>query len=184
MADNPQFFRDTREPHFLSPLTAVTLAATDKALYPKDNFPSLGEKYFSRPTKKLRLRFFGLITTAATPGNLVLKLYYGTGADANGIVIASTAAVALIANQANKNWMAEFYVRCITIGSAGTLAANGEAGFEPAVIASTNQPLMMPNTVSAAVDLTAALIISLQANRSGSTAETMTITDMEVESLN
>ena len=37
---------------------------------------------------------------------------------------------------------------------------------------------------SAACDLTAALIISLQYSRSGSTAETIAITDLEVDALN
>jgi hypothetical protein len=52
-----------------------------------------------------------------TPGNLVLSLLYGNGADANGVTICSSAAIALIASQTNLSWMAEFFVHCRSIGS-------------------------------------------------------------------
>jgi len=181
------FYNDLREPFIAADIAAVTLAATNKALYPVSNFPALGGQYFARVGKKMRIRAFGRMTTGATPGNLTMGVLYGTGADANGVVLASSAAIALIASQTNLSWEADILVHCRSIGSAGTLFVTGKFICNNAVIASTNQPLMIPASapaVSAACDLTAANIISLQALRSGSTAETMQIHDMEVLALN
>jgi hypothetical protein len=181
------FYNDLKEPHISVDPAAVTLATTLKALYPAGNFPNLGGQYFARPGKKLKIRAFGRITTVLTPGNLVLSLLYGNGTDANGVTICSSAAIALIASQTNLSWMAEFAVHCRSIGSTGTLFGTGYAKFNPAVIASTNQPILIPASapaVSASCDLTAALGLSLQASRSGSTAETMQLHDLEVIAMN
>jgi hypothetical protein len=81
----------------------------------------------------------------------------------------------------------DFFVHVRSLGSAGTLFANGMFNANVGVVASTLQPVMIPASapvVSAAVDLTAAKIISIQAKRSGSTAETMTVQDMDVISMN
>lgn len=181
------FYQDTREPFIASDIAAVTLAATNKALYPVSNFPALGGQYFARPGKKLHIMAYGRMTTGATPGNLTLGVLYGTGADANGVVLQSSAAIALVANQTNIMWMMDIMVHCRSIGSAGTLFACGMFQCNPALIASTAQPVMIPASaaaVSGACDLTAANIISLQALRSGSTAETMQIHDLKVVSVN
>lgn len=181
------FYNDLREPFIGADQSPVTLSTTDKALYTASAFPVLGGQYFARIGKKLRIRAFGKITTALTPGNLTIDIYYGTGADANGVLLASSAATALIASQTNLSWMIELYVHARSLGSAGTLFCDGIAHFNPAVVASTAQPMMIPASaavVSGACDLTAALIISLQAKRSGSTAETMTVQDLEITALN
>lgn len=186
MADG-LFYTDLREPFTASDITAVTLAATNKALYPASNFPVLGGQYFARPGKAIRIKLFGRITTALTPGNISFGIYYGTGADANGVLLASTAAVALSASQTNLSWEGEFDVTCRTIGSTGTLFATGRVLFNNAVVASTLQPLLLPASAAAAsgsCDLTAALILSVQALRSGSTAETMQVHQMQVLALN
>jgi hypothetical protein len=183
MADG-LFYNDLREPFIGADITAVTLAATNKALYPASNFPVLGGQYFSRIGKKMRIRAFGRMTTGATPGNLTLGVLYGTGADANGVVLASSAAVAMSINQTNVSWEIDVRVHCRSIGSAGTLFVTGHALFNEAVIASK---MLIPATapaVSGACDLTASLIISLQALRSGSTAETMQVHDLEVVAMN
>jgi hypothetical protein len=94
---------------------------------------------------------------------------------------------ALTASKTNLSWWAEIFVHCRSIGSAGTLFCTGIAHFNVGLIASTLQPIMLPDSaaaVSGAVDLTAANIISVQYLRSGSTAETMTVHDIEVEALN
>lgn len=186
MADG-LFYHDTREPHIGLDITAVTLAATAKALYPASNFPVLGGQYFARVGKKLRIRLFGRITTVLTPGNGSFDIYYGTGADANGVLLASSAALALTASQTNLSWWVDVSVHCRSIGSTGTLFCVGEAGFNVAVLASTLQPMLIPASapvVSAACDLTAALILSVQFKRSGSTAETMQVHDMMVTAVN
>lgn len=186
MADG-LFYHDTREPFIGADITAVTLAATYKALAPLSNYPVLGGQYFSRVGKKLRIRMFGRMTTGATPGNLQIACLYGTGADNNGVTVAASAAVALQASQTNLSWWLEYFLHCRSIGSAGTLFGTGIFHCNVALILSTAQPVMIPASapaVSSAVDLTAALIPSIQALRSGSTSETMQVHDMEVVALN
>lgn len=184
MADG-LFYIDLREPCISTDVTAVTLAATNKALYPAAAFPVLGGQYFARPGKKIRIRAFGRITTALTPGNLTLALFYGTGADANGVSLAASAAQVLIASQTNLSWEIDLLCHCRTTGAAGTLFVTGKAAFNTAVIAAG--AFLIPASapvVSGSCDLTAALILSVQALRSGSTAETMQIHDMEVIAFN
>lgn len=181
------FYNDLREPFMSADQAAVTLAATDKALYTASAFPVLGGQYWARIGKKLRIRAFGKITTAVTPGNLTWDIYYGSGADATGTILASSAALALTASQTNLSWEIDIYIHCRSTGSAGTLFCDGKSFFNNAVVASTLQPVLIPASaavVSGAVDLTAANIISLQFKRSGSTVETMTVQDLEVTALN
>jgi hypothetical protein len=186
MADG-LFYLDTREPFIATDLTAISPLATAVALYTPSNFPVLGGQYFSRPGKAIRVRVFGRCTSAATPGNVSFAVYYGTGASANGVLLASSGAVAWTAAQTNMSFMVEVDVTCRTVGSTGTLFCTGKAQFNVAAVASTLQPLMIPATapvVSAACDLTAALILSVQMLRSGSTAETAQIHQMQVIALN
>jgi len=181
------FYLDSRSPFITADVASVTLAATDKALYPKDNFPVLGGQYFNYIGKGLRIWLFGRVTTAATPGNGTFDIYYGTGADANGTILASSGTVALSASQTNLSWNIDVEVRCRSIGATGTLFCTGQANFNNAVIASTLQPLLIPASApaaSGAIDLTSANIISVQSKRSGSTAETMQVHQMTVVSLN
>lgn len=181
------YYQDTREPFITADIAAVTLAATQKALYPASNFPNLGGQYFARPGKKIHIVLIGRMTTVLTPGNLTIAILYGTGADANGVTLQSSAAVALVASQTNLMWILDVMIHCRSIGSAGTLFCVGTFQCNPALIASTAQPLMIPASaaaVSGACDLTAALIVSCQAARSGSTAETMQVHDMKVVALN
>ena len=169
--DGP-FYNDLRSPFITADIASVTLSTTDKALYPKDNFPVLGGNYFSYVGKKLRVRAFGKMTTAVTPGNLTIDIYYGDGTDANGVIIQSSAAFALTASQTNLSWECDFTVHCRSIGAAGTLFCTGHFEANNAVVANTLQPVLIPASaavVSGACDLTAAKIISLQAKRSGST---------------
>lgn len=185
MADNASFFHDTREPMFVSNLAAITLATTLKALYTASNFPVIGGQYFARPGKKVKIRLFGSLSTGLTPGNGVWSVLYGTGADANGVVLASSAAHALIASQTNISFEVEVTIRCITTGNTGTLEVTGRVIYNAAVVATFVQ--MIPASAaapSAACDLTAALILSIQFSRSGSTAETIAITDLDIHALN
>lgn len=184
--DGP-FYNDLRAPFIGADLAQVTLATTAKALYTPSAFPNLGPQYFSYIGKKLRIRMAGKITTVLTPGNGSFNVYYGTGADANGVLLMTGTPVALTASQTNLTWSLDLSVRCVTTGSVGTLEVLGEAHFNVAVIASTLQPIMLPASAavpSAACDLTAANIISVQYLRSGSTVETMTVQDLEVIAMN
>lgn len=182
MADGLHY-HDTRAPFMAADQAAVTLATTAKALYTPSAFPVLGGQYFDVIGKKLHIRAFGKITTALTPGNGSFDIYYGTGADANGVILASSAALALTASQTNLSWMLEVWISCRSLGSTGTLMCVGRAEFNVGVLANTLQPMMIPASaavVSGSVDLTAALIPSIQFKRSGSTVETMTLQDLDV----
>ena len=144
----------------------------------------LGGQYFARVGKKLRIRLFGRITTGLTPGNGSFNVYYGNGADATGIVLMTGTPVALLPSQTNLSWATEIFIHCRSTGSAGTLFCTGRALFNSAVQAG---PILLPASapaVSAACDLTAANIISVQYLRSGSTAETMQVHDIEVVAMN
>lgn len=184
MADG-LFYHDLREPFLAADQGAVTLAATDKALYTPSAFPLLGGQYWARVGKKMQIRAFGKITTAATPGNGTFDIYYGNGTDANGTILASSAAQTLVASQTNLSWMIELWISCRTTGSAGGLFVDGRATFNTGVIAAGT--FLIPASAAAvtgSLDLTAANIISVQFKRSGSTAETMTVQDLEVNALN
>lgn len=183
MADG-LLYNDLREPCISVDISAVTLSTTDKALYPVSNFPVLGGQYFSRIGKKIKIRLFGRMTTGTTPGNLTWDIYFGTGADANGTILASSAAEALTASQTNLTWEVELYIHCRSTGSAGTLFVTGHAIFNESVKAVRQMIPASAPAVSGSVDLTAANIISVQVKRSGSTAETMQVHDMEVIALN
>lgn len=181
------FYNDLREPFIGADITAVTLSTTAKALYPASNFPVLGGQYWARIGKAIRVRLFGRMTTAATPGNGSFNVYYGSGADANGTAIMTGTPVALVASGTNLSWMAEIDVHARSLGSAGTLFCTGWALFHVGLLLSTNAPMLLPASapaVSGAVDLTAANIISMQFLRSGSTAETMQVHNMQVTALN
>lgn len=183
------FYVDTREPHSVGPtdIASVTLAATAKALYTPSAFPVLGGNYFARPGKKLKIRLWGRMTTGATPGNGSFNVYYGDGTDANGVLLMTGTPVALVANATALAWQCELFVKCVTTGSAGTLFCCGYAQFHVGLLLSTLAPMFLPAStpaVSGACDLTVAKIISVQFLRSGSTAETMQVHDMEVQPQN
>src|SRR5258708_1019367 len=108
MADG-LFYNDLRSPFLTADPTIapVSLSTTDKAIYTPSNFPVLGGQYWV-PGKKLKIRMFGRMTTAATPGNFTWDVYYGNGTDANGTIIMSGTATALVANGTALSWCAEF----------------------------------------------------------------------------
>lgn len=182
--DTP-FYVDTREPVIVVPPLSVTLAATAKALYTTAAFPGPMGQYFVRHGKKFRIRLFGQITTVLTPGNGVFDIYWGSGADATGVILASSAALTLIASRTNDAWELDVTVTCRSQGATGTLFCTGHCIFAPGVVAAAGGliPASAP-VVSAAVDLTASSIISVQFRRSGSTVETMQVLDGEFQALN
>jgi len=181
------FYWDTREPFNTGDQTSVTLSTTAKALIPAAASPVFGGQYWSRIGKKVRLRLFGRMTTVTTPGNGTVNIFYGSGADNTGTSVVSSAAKALSASQTNLSWDLEVYVHARTLGATGTLFGTGKILYNVALMASTVQPQMIPDSAPAAsgsVDLTAANIISPQYLRSGSTAETMQVHDVEITACN
>lgn len=189
MADNANYFVDSRLPFITGDISAVTLSSTDKALIPAANIPVLGTNYFGFIGKAIRIRLFGRMTTAATPGNGTFSLYYGTGADANGTVICASAAIVLTASMTSSSWELDLIVRARTLGATGTLFGTGAFNLLNSVTTTAAaSEYMVPATAGAAsgsVDLTSAtLILSPQFKRSGSTAETMQVHDVSYEALN
>lgn len=182
MADGAHYL-DTRAPFISADQGTVTLATTAKALYTASAFPVLGGQYFDVVGKKLMIRLFGKITSDGTAANGNFAIYYGTGADANGVLLASSAVVALTTSQTNLSWEATIYVSCRTTGSAGTLFCDGVAVFNEGILAARQMIPASAAVVSGACDLTAALIISVQYLRSGVGVYTMAVQDMEVTAL-
>lgn len=185
MADG-LFYLDTREPHIVTDVAAVTMAATAKALYPAAAFPVLGGQYFNRPGKAIKISLWLKLVLGATPGNFSFQPMWGTGADANGTVTCVTGTPVALTASVTKCIYAEFITRCLTTGTAGTLQTTGWAVADPAIIAATLNPIMIPTAgaaASAALDLTASNIISIQVLQSG-TAGTIQVQSMQVEALN
>jgi len=181
--DGP-FYADLRTPHLISDQGQVTLATTNKALIPASELPAFGANYFI-PGKKVRMRAFGKISTILTPGNGQFAFYWGSGADATGTILASSTAQALVASQTNLSWMFDVTVTCRARGSGtnGSLFLSGFALFSEGVSVAH---ILIPGSAPAAVgvDTTVANVISPQFNRSGSTAEVMTLQELEVQALN
>lgn len=185
MADG-LFYLDTREPHFVTDVSAVTMTTTAKALYPASAFPVLGGQYFNRPGKAIKISLWQKMVLAGTPGNFSYNVHWGSGADANGTLICTAGTPVALTASVTKCGYAEFVIRCITTGTAGTLQATGIAWWDHLIIANTLQPIMVPTAgaaASAGLDLTAANIVSIQALQSG-TAGTIQIQQMQVEALN
>lgn len=159
-------------PRGVAAQAAVTLAATNKALYPAAAMASFAGPYFGQAGKRFNLKGWGLTTTVLTPGNFTFAMLWGTGADANGVAMSTAAAQAMTASQTNASFMFDIDIECVTPGATGTLWTAGIVKCLESVAAPM---IILPPTVSAAVDLSAALIPSLQLLRSGSTIETATI---------
>jgi hypothetical protein len=173
--DGP-FWVDTRAPHIAADIAAVTLATTFKAIVPPANLPVLGSNYFGYIGKACRMKMFGRMTAVASPGNLGIALYWGTGADANGTAIISVAAAAAQALTAGTNltFELEFLVRCRAQGASGALIGHGMLSANPLLVASSLQPIMMPASAPApvTVDLTQNFVLSPQlANTAGSSVQ-------------
>jgi hypothetical protein len=179
------FYLDTREPHIVSDITAVTMTTTAKAIYPAAAFPVLGGGYFGRPGKAIKICMWLKFTLPATPGNISFNVHWGTGADANGTLIC-VAGTPVAATNATLCAYVEVTVRCLTTGTAGTLQATGWAQFDVGLIASPNFNMFFPKAgaaASASLDLTAANIVSVQALQSG-TAGTVQCQELKVIALN
>jgi len=184
--DGP-FWVDLRAPHMSADAAQVTFSVTTaKALLTTANLPILGANYFSYIGKAVRIRMVGRITTVAGVGSITASLYWGSGADANGTIVATSAAVALTASQTNLTWELELYVRCRALGATGSLLAYGMLNANVAVLASTLQPVMIPASAAAptTVDLTQNFVLSPNFAIGGTTGSTATVHDFMYEALN
>lgn len=186
--DGP-LYHDTRQQSIVTAAqTSITLASTDKLLHP-GSLTSLPALYFGAG-KKIRVTVYGSMTTAATPGNIGVELYYGT-TDAGGTLLASSAAIALVANATTLPVIITANLICrggavptaiptlsyawfnLPIGLI--TAANYQAGGNGLI------PALTPAAVN--IDTTTAQGFNIQIKRTGSTAETFTTHDVTFEAL-
>jgi hypothetical protein len=181
-----QFYVDSRAPHVSADAAQATLIGTNVALLPIANLPILGSNYFGWVGKAVRMTMLGRFTSVASPGTVTFSLLWGNGANANGTSLAATAALTLIANQTNITWQAQWWIRCRAIGASGSLMTVGTMNINPALVASTAQPIMIPASAPApvTVDLTAANVLSPQALCTVATTNTVTIHEFLFEALN
>jgi hypothetical protein len=183
MADG-LFYNDLREP-FIAPTSARSRSPTTaKALYAASQFPVLGGQYFARIGKKLRIRLFGRMTTGADAGQrLVQRLLRHRRRRQRRAADDRHAGRAV--GVADQPVVAGRGVRPLPLARLGrhaVLHRQGALQRRPHRLdaAADLLPASAP-AVSGACDLTAALIISVQYLRSGSTVETMQVHDMEVQ---
>lgn len=172
------YFQETIPPWQTADFSAVTLATTMKQLYTTSEYARTYQNDWW-VGKLFHVRAFGKITTAATPGNLTVQLGYGTSDGTTG-ALATSAALTLIASQTNASWRFEGRVRCRGTGATGSLLGTGILEIAPGVVAAGQAlvPASAPAAVSS-LDLTTTSGIHLQFARSGSTAETAAIVDMD-----
>ena len=197
MAGETQNYHETRNPITqTSDYSQITLSTTAKSIrsvtadLPGSSLQFAQQGYW-QIGKKWHVRMFGKATTVATPGNLTIEIRHQTGSavtDAGGTILATSGAVALGASKTNASWFMDFTIESrAQIGTASGLFAKGYFITDPTtgLIASTALPIFIPTTAAAAtnVDTTLAGYINVQWKRSGSSAETVTVQDVQVNSI-
>ena len=179
------FYRDSRQPFLILDQTAITLATTQKALWP---YPlTLLPANYWVPGKTIKLTSFGKATTDGTAGNYIFGMGYGASdAPAATTVGATTAGVV---SRTNDTWMAQTYTTCRATGSGstGTLMTHGIWTPVITLMLSTLQPYIIPATLPATngIDTTVgtnSLVHIL--DRSGAGVWTTAVTGLYVEALN
>jgi hypothetical protein len=196
MAGETQNYHETRNPHTqTADYSTITLSTTSKSIASvTTDLPGSGLTFaagYWDIGKKWHVRMFGKATTGTTPANLTVEIRHQTGAtvtDAGGTILATSGAVAMGASKTNASWFIDFTVEArAAVGTAAGLFAKGFmlADSTTALLASTVQPLFIPATAAAAVnvDTTLAGTINIQWKRSGSTAETVTVQDFQVNAI-
>lgn len=197
MAGETQNYHETRYPITqTADYSTITLATTSKSIMsvtadlPGSPLQVPAQGYW-QIGKKWHVRMTGKVTTAATPGNLTVEIRYQTGSavtDAGGTILATSGAVALAASKTNAMWFMDFTIESrAQIGTAAGLFAKGYLITDQVtgLLTSSLQPLFIPATAAAAVnvDTTLASYINVQWKRSGSTAETVTVQDIQVNAI-
>jgi hypothetical protein len=174
-------YLDKTEPLMSAAQATVTLATTDKLIVPAAFTNAWSAGFGGKVGKTIYLTYYGSITTGATPTNIGVELYWG-GADAGGTLLASSAALALVANQTSVPFRIEAYLTNRgPYGTACSVIPWAICKFGTAVIASPNDHFIVPAGAPTAVnvDVTAASVgFNVQIKRTGSTAETVTVQDV------
>jgi hypothetical protein len=168
-----QYFREILEPIMVANQTAIT-GTTEAAAFPVSPWTSLAANQL-RPGQTLKVTAFGIITTAASPGNLTITPRYGT--TTSGTTLGASVASALTGSLTNVPWFLEFWFTCRTVGTSGT--AVGAGSFQ-----SQAQTSVTFGGTAATIDTTAASGIFIGVTMSGSASDSLTTQGVAFEFLN
>ena len=198
MAGETQNYHETRDPYFVSAdFTAVTIT-TGQSIIPVLRVPATNlafpAGYWLKPGRRWVVYLYGRMTTGATPGNVTLEIRWQSGAptDAGGTILATSGAVAFTGAKTSISWWMRFFVESrgdpsTFVPTATPLFAMGmfQADGVGALVTSPGNPIMIPASAPAAVNIdgTLAGTIRVDAKRSGSTTETIQVHDLIVNSL-
>lgn len=197
MAGETTNYHETRNPYKqTADYGTITLTTTSLSILPISTVLVGSSLQFLAPGywdlgKKIRVRMFCKVTTVLTPGNFTFEIRYDTGApptDAGGTILATSAATAFTASKTNLPLEIDFSVEArAVIGTTAALFAKGKVISDGAgaLITSPNNPIFMPASAPASVnvDTTKASTIHVDVKRSGSTVETITVHDFQVDAL-
>jgi len=200
MAGETQNYHETRDPYFQSADFASTSPITTSiSMVPILRVPATNlvfpAGYWLKPGRRWHMVFQLKITTVLTPGNFTFEIRHQTGAaptDAGGTILATSTAAAFTASKTNFTAWLHCYIEArgdattfvptaTPLYAYGYLTADG-AG---ALITSPNNPILIPQSANAAVNIDATLAgtIHVDAKRSGSTAETIVVQDLAVNAM-
>lgn len=132
--------------------TTETIASASP-LYPGSGSNTLGTGGFWYPGKSLRFWCWGRLNTGASASTMTLNMRLDT---TGGASLGASAAVSIVVSQTNISFFLKYMVTCRSVGTSGTLFGIGALEANPAVIASTNQPMMLPASAptTATIDTT------------------------------
>lgn len=117
-----QNFEELLMPVMLADQTAV--AGTTEGVLWAAQYSALPSNFFESPGKKVWVRAWGVMTSGATPGTLILTPRYGT-TTAGTSLGAGTVSGTLVASKTNVPWFLDCTLTCRTISNGAT---NGTLG--------------------------------------------------------
>jgi hypothetical protein len=199
MAGETSNYHETRDPYFSSANFTTVTVTTGQSIIPVLRVPSTNlafpAGYWAKPGRRWWIRISGSIVNAATPGNWTFEVRHQTGTptDAGGTIICTSAAIAGAATKTASFIMnvviesrgdpTTFVPTASPLFCYGDLITDGVIGFWTT---GSNNPIVLPTATGGTttnVDTTLAGTIHIEAKRSGSTAETITVTDLAVNAM-
>lgn len=199
MANEGPLYHETRPPFFGSANFSTVTVTTGQSIVPVLRVPATNltfpAGYWQQTGKRWWIRVSGSIVSAATPGNWTFEVHHQTGTptDAGGTIIATSAAIAGAATKTSSFLMnvviesrgdpTTFVPTASPLFCYGDFLTDGVVGFWTT---GSNNPILIPSTTGGTttnVDTTLAGTIHIDAKRSGSTAETITVTDVSVNAM-
>ncbi len=128
--------------------TAIT-GTTEAAMFPVAQYSGFAANQL-RAGQLWHLTAFGIITTAATPGNITITPRFGTST--SGTSLGASTATALTASQTNIPWRFEYDFILRSVGNAGANSNVVGSGHLAAAVAVIANDLIMGSTANVAVD--------------------------------